>query len=264
MMPLIKKITDRETVMVARRSAALRAQVSFVEKKDTDQIVVEGGHRLNGVIDISGAKNSALILMCASLLAEETVRLTNVPSSLRDIRTLTKVLEQMGAIVATGPQREMAINAGKVDKLYADYELVNQMRASFLVLGPLLTRFNNAVVSLPGGCAIGERPVDFHLNALKAMGADIQTVGTNGYVHASAEGGLRGADITFPKISVGATENTMMAATLATGSGSPLGMRPSRMAAMVDAAATSSARARAVRFVVDLKEMSLIRRSAPS
>lgn len=184
-------------------------------KSGSDLIRIRGGKKLNGEISISGAKNAALPLMCAALLSEDTVRFTNMPSSLRDIRTLTAVLEGLGATIATGPEGTMVVQAKNIQSAHADYELVSQMRASILVLGPLVARLGEAEVSLPGGCAIGTRPIDLHLMGLEAMGAEILL--EDGYVRARAPGGLKGADITFPKVSVGATENIMMAATLAKG-----------------------------------------------
>ncbi len=185
------------------------------EKKGSDLIRITGGKALNGTITISGAKNSGLKLMCAALLTADTMRFTNMPTTLRDIRTLTKVLESIGATVATGPEGTMVVQAKNISDGHADYELVRQMRASILVLGPLLARLGEATVSLPGGCAIGTRPIDLHLMGLEKMGAQI--VLEDGYVRATAPNGLTGADITFPKVSVGATENIMMAATLAKG-----------------------------------------------
>lgn len=184
-------------------------------KSGSDLIRIRGGKKLNGEISISGAKNAALPLMCAALLSEDTVRFTNMPSSLRDIRTLTAVLEGLGATIATGPEGTMVVQAKNIQSAHADYELVSQMRASILVLGPLVARLGEAEVSLPGGCAIGTRPIDLHLMGLQAMGAEILL--EDGYVRARAPGGLKGADVTFPKVSVGATENIMMAATLAKG-----------------------------------------------
>ncbi|MFN3828107.1 MAG: UDP-N-acetylglucosamine 1-carboxyvinyltransferase [Micavibrio sp.] len=190
-------------------------QSTVSEKKGSDLIRIHGGKRLNGTIEISGAKNSGLKLMCASLLTADMMRFTNMPNSLRDIRTLIKVLESIGVTVATGPDGTMAIQAKDINDSHADYELVRQMRASILVLGPLLSRMGEATVSLPGGCAIGTRPIDLHLMGLEKMGAEITL--EDGYVHAKAPNGLKGAEITFPKVSVGATENIMMAATLAKG-----------------------------------------------
>lgn len=190
-------------------------QSTVSEKKGSDLIRIHGGKRLNGTIEISGAKNSGLKLMCASLLTADMMRFTNMPNSLRDIRTLIKVLESIGVTVATGPDGTMAIQAKDINDSHADYELVRQMRASILVLGPLLARMGEATVSLPGGCAIGTRPIDLHLMGLEKMGAEITL--EDGYVHAKAPNGLKGAEITFPKVSVGATENIMMASTLAKG-----------------------------------------------
>jgi UDP-N-acetylglucosamine 1-carboxyvinyltransferase len=186
-----------------------------VPKSGSDLIRIHGGKRLEGTIDISGAKNAALPLMCAALLSSEPVRFGNMPNTLRDIRTLTSVLEGLGASVTMGPQGEMTVQAQDIKSAHADYELVRQMRASILVLGPLVARLGEASVSLPGGCAIGTRPIDLHLMGLEAMGAEI--VLEDGYVRARAPNGLKGVRIEFPKVSVGATENLMMAATLAKG-----------------------------------------------
>ena len=190
-------------------------QPASVPRSGTDLIRIRGGQRLNGTIAISGAKNAALPLMCAALLSDEPVRFTNMPNTLRDICTLTSVLEGLGCVITMGPDGEMVIQAQQITSNHADYELVRQMRASILVLGPLLARLGEAEVSLPGGCAIGTRPIDLHLMGLEAMGAKIELA--DGYVRASAPGGLKGAAITFPLVSVGATENIMMAATLAKG-----------------------------------------------
>lgn len=198
-----------------KQSDNLREDSDSSTRSGRDLIRIQGGKRLNGTIEVSGAKNAALPLMCAALLTEDLVRFTNMPNTLRDIRTLTSVLDGMGCNVTTGPAGEMVIHARDVTSNHADYELVRQMRASILVLGPLVARFGEAEVSLPGGCAIGTRPIDLHLMGLAAMGASIDL--QDGYVRASAPDGLRGAEITFPKVSVGATENIMMAATLARG-----------------------------------------------
>ena len=179
------------------------------------RIVIEGGAQLNGEIRISGAKNSALKLMCAALLSEESLHLDNCPNALRDINSQVELLTYLGCTV----EREgslCAINAGAITSQTAPYDIVRKMRGSILVLGPLLSRFGEAKVSLPGGCAIGTRPVDLHIKGLEEMGATITL--EEGYIHATApEGGLKGAKILFPKVSVGATENLMMAATLAKG-----------------------------------------------
>ena len=181
-----------------------------------DSIVVKGGTELNGQIQIAGAKNAALTLMPATLLSEEPLTLTNAPR-LSDIKTMTQLLQSLGAEVT-------ALQDGKVQVMSthgtinttADYDIVRKMRASNLVLGPLLAREGHAIVSLPGGCAIGARPMDIHTDGLTKMGAEIDL--RDGYLHAKAMGGrLKGAVIDFPFASVGATENIMMAATLAKG-----------------------------------------------
>jgi UDP-N-acetylglucosamine 1-carboxyvinyltransferase len=184
-----------------------------------DRIRIRGGRRLEGSIIISGAKNAALPLMTASLLTDEPLHLTRLPD-LVDIRTLANLLERHGAEVvinghAGAAGGEGTLTVRDIADTTAPYDLVRKMRASILVLGPLLARCGRARVSLPGGCAIGTRPVDLHLKALQALGAEVDLEG--GYVEARAPSGLRGAHITFPKISVGATENTLMAAVLARG-----------------------------------------------
>lgn len=181
-----------------------------------DQIIVKGGAELRGEIPIAGAKNACLTLMPATLLSDEPLTLTNAPR-LSDIRTMTQLLSSLGAEVASlqGGQ-VLALSSHDLNNHTADYDIVRKMRASILVLGPMLARDGHAIVSLPGGCAIGARPVDLHLKALEAMGADLDL--REGYVHARApQGGLRGAVIEFPFVSVGATENALMAATLARG-----------------------------------------------
>ena len=180
-----------------------------------DKIIVNGGNALNGEIPISGAKNAALKVMCAAMLTDQSVYFDNMPNMLRDISSQTDLLEYHGCAIRREENR-MAINAGFVDNLTAPYDLVRKMRTSILVLGPLLARFGEAKVSLPGGCAIGTRPVDLHLKGMEEMGATIKI--EEGYIKAKApQGGLQGARIHFPKVSVGATENLMMAATLANG-----------------------------------------------
>ena len=178
-----------------------------------DRIRIVGGHKLKGKIPISGAKNAALPLMAAALLTEEKLNLTNVPK-LADIKTMSQLLEQHGVKVEAG-EGTIAFEAKEIPNTVAPYDIVRRMRASVLVLGPLLARFGNAVVSIPGGCAIGTRPIDLHLNALQQMGAKIDL--GRGYIHANAPKGLKGTRIVFPKVSVGATENVLMAATLAKG-----------------------------------------------
>jgi UDP-N-acetylglucosamine 1-carboxyvinyltransferase len=180
-----------------------------------DSIAVTGGVELRGEIPIAGAKNACLTLMPATLLTDAPLTLTNAPR-LSDIRTMTLLLQSLGAEVQTLQQgRVLALSSHDLTSQHADYEIVRKMRASILVLGPLLARYGRAEVSLPGGCAIGARPVDLHLKALEAMGAELDL--RDGYVHARAPGGLRGAQIDFPFVSVGATENALMAATLARG-----------------------------------------------
>lgn len=179
-----------------------------------DKIVIEGGFPLNGEISISGAKNSAIKLMAVCLLTDEPVTLTNMPR-LRDTRSMSGLLRHLGVEVDEGDADVMQLRAPKLSGLTAPYDLVRKMRASFNVLGPLLAREHRAKVSLPGGCAIGARPVDLHLKALEAMGAKIEL--DEGYVIATAKGGLKGGDITFPFVSVGATEHAMLAAVLADG-----------------------------------------------
>ncbi|WP_418153015.1 UDP-N-acetylglucosamine 1-carboxyvinyltransferase [Litorimonas sp. RW-G-Af-16] len=179
-----------------------------------DKIVIEGGFPLTGEIAISGAKNSAIKLMVVSLLTDQKVTLTNMPR-LRDTRFLGQLLAHMGVEVEEGPGAKMTLHAADLSNTTAPYDLVRKMRASFNVLGPLLARAGEAKVSLPGGCAIGARPVDLHLKSLEAMGAKIKL--DQGYVIASAKGGLKGAEITFPFISVGATEHAMLTAVLAKG-----------------------------------------------
>jgi len=182
-----------------------------------DRIAITGGARLEGVIPISGAKNSAIKLMTASLLTDQPLRLTNMPR-LADTRFLAQLLRRLGVEVeerdgVAGP--ETVLHASEVTSAYAPYDLVRQMRASFNVLGPLLARTGHAKVSLPGGCAIGARPVDLHLKALEALGAHIDL--HEGYVYAQAPRGLKAAEIEFPISSVGATEHTLLAAVLADG-----------------------------------------------
>jgi UDP-N-acetylglucosamine 1-carboxyvinyltransferase len=182
-----------------------------------DRIAITGGTTLNGSIPISGAKNSAIKLMAASLLTDQPLRLTNMPR-LADTRFLGRLLQRLGAelIEGEGPDGpETLLHTPEILGAIAPYDLVRQMRASFNVLGPLIARTGHAKVSLPGGCTIGARPVDLHLKALEAFGASIDL--HEGYVFAQAPRGLRGAEITFPFVSVGATEHAMLAAVLAEG-----------------------------------------------
>ena len=181
-----------------------------------DSILVRGNGALSGAIPIAGAKNACLTLMPATLLSDEPLTLTNAPR-LSDIRTMTQLLQSLGAEVASLQDGlVLALSSHSITNFKADYDIVRKMRASILVLGPMLARYGAATVSLPGGCAIGARPVDLHLKALEAMGADLDL--RDGYVHAKAPGGrLKGAVVEFPFVSVGATENALMAATLAKG-----------------------------------------------
>jgi len=178
-----------------------------------DKFLIEGGTRLDGDVRISGAKNAALPILAASLLTAEPLCLGNVPH-LQDIVTMKALLERMGVTFAPHGQMELEVDAGDVHTCVAPYELVKTMRASILVLGPLLARFGEADVSLPGGCAIGARPVDLHLQGLRAMGAEISV--DQGYIKARASR-LVGGDIVLEKVTVTGTENLMMAATLARG-----------------------------------------------
>ena len=185
-----------------------------------DRIRVTGGHRLKGEIPISGAKNAALPLIAAALLTEEPLILSNVPN-LADVVYMADVLRQLGVSVVwqmSGPDHVggiLKLQAPRRPQSLATYDAVRKMRASFLVLGPLVARNREAMVSLPGGCAIGARPVDLHLKGLSAMGAEIELTG--GYVFARAPNGLKGATYEFPTVSVGATENLLMSAALAQG-----------------------------------------------
>ncbi|MCK9993359.1 MAG: UDP-N-acetylglucosamine 1-carboxyvinyltransferase [Alphaproteobacteria bacterium] len=182
-----------------------------------DRLVMRGGRPLSGKIAISGAKNAALPLMTATLLTQDPLTLRNIPD-LADITTLSELLSEHGAEITLRKQdgvRSLTLSTPKITCAVASYDLVRKMRASILVLGPLLARHGEAKVSLPGGCAIGTRPVDLHLKGLEAMGAKIEL--EQGYVNATAPKGLQGASFRFPIVSVGATENLLMAAALAHG-----------------------------------------------
>ena len=185
-----------------------------------DRIRIRGGHPLKGEIPISGAKNAALKLMAASLLTADPLCLANVPR-LADVRAMAELLMSFGVSIQVnmspglGEGDLMKLQARQITSVFASYDMVRKMRASFQVLAPLLARQGEAKVSLPGGCAIGARPVELHLSALQAMGAKIDLA--EGYVTATAPGGLKGAEIVFPFVSVGATETAMMAASLAKG-----------------------------------------------
>ncbi|KJY97703.1 MULTISPECIES: UDP-N-acetylglucosamine 1-carboxyvinyltransferase [Pseudoalteromonas] len=178
-----------------------------------DHFIIQGGTPLSGELTISGAKNAALPILFAALLADSQSTFSNVPK-LRDINTTEALLKELGAGVRWQDE-QLLIDGGSVDKVLAPYDLVKQMRASVLALGPLLARFGQAQVSLPGGCAIGARPVDIHIQGMRRMGATIEV--ENGYINAHVEGRLQGAEIFMDTVSVGATENLLMAATLAQG-----------------------------------------------
>jgi len=194
--------------------AAVDAESGAVD--GLEKIRIAGGNQLNGDLPISGAKNAALPLMCASLLTTAPLTLTNMPLGLRDIQTMMDLLQHLGVSVEVeNGQARLQLQADSLSNTTAPYDLVRKMRASVLVLGPLLAREGKARVSLPGGCSIGTRPVDLHLMALEAMGAKI--ILEDGYIVAEAPNGLKGAKIAFPKVTVGGTENVMMAAVLAQG-----------------------------------------------
>lgn len=179
-----------------------------------DKLQITGGNKLDGSIRISGAKNAALPILMATLLAEGPTTIGNVPH-LNDVTTTLELLGVMGNSMTLGENMMVEIDTSTIKTFEAPYDLVKTMRASILVLGPLLTRFGEADVSLPGGCAIGSRPVDLHIKGMQAMGAEIDV--TDGYVRARAKNGLKGARICMDIVSVGATENLLMAATLAEG-----------------------------------------------
>ncbi|MBJ9723480.1 UDP-N-acetylglucosamine 1-carboxyvinyltransferase [Acinetobacter calcoaceticus] len=178
-----------------------------------DKFLITGGVKLEGEVRISGAKNAALPLLAATILADSPITITNVPN-LKDVNTLVKLIGGLGVTIGYENDTVKA-DTSTLDNQFAPYELVKTMRASILVLGPLLARYGNAKVSLPGGCAIGSRPVDQHLKALEALGAHIEV--ENGYVHASVDGRLKGGEVIFDMVTVGGTENILMAAALADG-----------------------------------------------
>ena len=180
-----------------------------------DTILIKGGKSLSGKIDIAGAKNACLALMPLTLLTEDTLTLTNAPK-LSDINTFKQLLESLGAEIEFKKNgREIVLSTPEIKTVRADYEIVRKMRASNLVLGPLLAREGQAIVSLPGGCAIGARPMDIHIDALEMLGAKIDL--RDGYLFATAANGLKGCAINLPFASVGATENLIMAASMAKG-----------------------------------------------
>jgi len=179
-----------------------------------EKLLIKASQPLTGSVSISGAKNAALPILMTSLLADSSCYFENVPE-LRDINTTTALLKELGATSSRGENNVLEIDASKVTNTTASYDLVKTMRASILVLGPLLAKYGKANVSLPGGCAIGARPVNIHLSGLEQMGAKIEV--TNGYINAEVDGRLKGAHIKMKMVSVGATENLMMAAALADG-----------------------------------------------
>ena len=179
-----------------------------------DKLLIKGGAQLRGELRASGAKNSAVLMLAASLLANEPVTIENVPH-LRDITTMIELLGSLGVEVIVDEKMSLEIHANTIKTYTADYDLVRKMRASFLVLGPMLAHYGQAVVSLPGGCAIGPRPVDQHLKGLEALGAKIEM--EEGYVRAKVDGRLQGAHFMFDFCTVGGTEQILMAATLAEG-----------------------------------------------
>lgn len=179
-----------------------------------DKLIISGGSPLRGEVKISGAKNSALPILAATLLAKEPVKIGNLPH-LHDITTMLELLRRMGVDLVVDEKMCVEINAGTLTETVAPYELVKTMRASILVLGPLLAHFGEAEVSLPGGCAIGSRPVDMHIQGLRAMGAEVVVEG--GYIRAKRQGRLQGARVFFDVVSVTGTENILMAAALAEG-----------------------------------------------
>ena len=179
------------------------------------KLIIVGGKKLNGTISISGSKNATLPILAASILSNKKIIIQNIPL-VQDVKTMVDLLSLLGSKTKLVKKRKKIeiLNSNKLDT-FVPYKLVKTMRAGVLILGPLLARYNKAKVSLPGGCAIGSRPVDLHLEALKKMGVNFQI--KDGYINAIAKNGLIGNNITFPKISVGATENTMIAACLAKG-----------------------------------------------
>ncbi|QEQ97442.1 UDP-N-acetylglucosamine 1-carboxyvinyltransferase [Neptunomonas concharum] len=179
-----------------------------------DKLMIEGGVRLNGEVRISGAKNSALPILAATLLADEPITICNLPH-LHDITTMLELIRRMGVELTIDEKLSVEVDTRTIKEFLAPYELVKTMRASILVLGPLLAHYGEAEVSLPGGCAIGSRPVDLHIRGLEAMGAEIKV--EDGYIRARSNGRLKGAKIFFDVVTVTGTENILMAATLAEG-----------------------------------------------
>ncbi|MDR1335154.1 MAG: UDP-N-acetylglucosamine 1-carboxyvinyltransferase, partial [Holosporaceae bacterium] len=183
-----------------------------------EKLMVRGNQNVNGTVNISGAKNAALPIFAASLLSENGLQLSNIPP-LADVSTMLSLLERLGVSYRITKDAihsiSVCLKTDSIDNFIAPYEIVKKMRASILVLGPLLGRFGRCTVSMPGGCAIGVRPIDFHIRGMEVLGAHVEL--RDGYVHATAKKGLKGADFEFPVISVTGTENLMMAASLADG-----------------------------------------------
>ena len=178
-----------------------------------DKLIITGGNVLDGDVRISGAKNAVLPIMAATLLADSPVTIRNVPH-LHDVTTTMELLGRMGVHLTLNEKMDIVVDATTINSLYAPYELVRTMRSSILVLGPMLSRYGSADVSLPGGCAIGSRPVNLHIKGLQAMGADVEV--SNGYIKARVDR-LRGARLVMDIVTVTGTENLMMAAVLADG-----------------------------------------------
>ena len=179
-----------------------------------EKLCIKGGVPLEGEVRISGAKNAVLPILAATLLTREDMTIHNVPH-LHDVTTTIELLRQMGVSVVMSEKMSLEVNAANIKSLFAPYEVVRTMRASILVLGPMLARYHKAKVSLPGGCAIGTRPVNFHLDALRSMGAEIEI--KDGYINAKVDGGLKGRRVVLSSVTVTGTENLLMAATLAKG-----------------------------------------------
>ena len=202
-------------MLIGRENICTKKVLRYQNYNIMDKIHVIGGKQLSGKIKISGAKNAALPLMAASILSDKEIILSNIPN-LEDIKTMMQLTKELGVEIFKN-DNTLRLRTNHITSHHADYELVRKMRASFLTMGPLLAREGIAEVSLPGGCSIGTRPIDLHLLAFKSLGADIKII--DGYVRAKAPlGGLVGGKIIFPTISVGATENAIMAAVLAKGS----------------------------------------------
>src|SRR5215468_3296974 len=180
-----------------------------------DRLVIHGGRRIEGLVEVRGAKNAALPQIAAALLSAEPLELGNVPD-VSDVETMLNLMREFGVTATRGPGRALALDAGAARNAQAPYDMVRKMRASILVLAPLLARFGSARVSQPGGCAIGARPIDLHLKALEALGAEVDMEA--GYIHARTRGDrLQGGRIVLSSPSVGATETALMAAALARG-----------------------------------------------